>query len=219
MPGESDNGEPKTPKSELESLFDSAVAPMPTASTTYECSKCHKPCIEQCAECLGPMCENHRSPFDPTWCCNCLPDNTIVEEPLKNPEGNIVGGRHLIVEQTAYKTISKRIADMNDDELGNYIIRTKGEISLQNRAIDLKRINLNTAQMEQTQRVEIKRRKLSAARFAPVASRPKVVASQQSKKAASAASSQQEAIAFAMKKALEFLMDKTKTKAKPNETN
>lgn len=222
MPDDPINGAASQPPSdsELEKLFDDAIAPMPTASTRYKCAKCTNLTDEQCPGCQGPMCEDHRSPLSPDFCCTCYPDNTIVEEPLKNAEGTIVDGRHLIVQQSQFRTFAKTIWQMSDDELATYITKYTTEITLHSKTLEAMRCNLNTAKMEQLQRNEIKRRQLRATKFAPPA---------QAKAKPQAAKPQMKPLSQDMIRQLTEMLFKQqqararaaqeKNEAKPNETN
>lgn len=106
-------------------------------------------------------------------------------------------------------TISRSISEMSDDELARFISTCREEIALTVRALDFRRLNLGTAQMEQTQRAEIKRRELRLSKFQvkqQKAARPEGPLKQ----------ARSSTMADAMQKAIEYLMSKQQPKPNPN---
>lgn len=120
-----------------------------------------------CGLLICPMCW---SVLDPDFCRGCLNDKdaVIIEEPLKDVDGVVHEGRVLHPDpqarffQPRFGTLAKTLIEMTDDELYKYIEDYKNLVTQAERALDFRRVVLGSAQLEQAQRMDRKRRELRA---------------------------------------------------------
>lgn len=169
--------------SELELLIHEAEASAQRdnpASTNTERQQVSHPCQhtdtfpserKRCRTCGMLLCPMCWSPLDPEFCRDCLSDAdaTLIEERvIVDVEGVKHEGRVLHPDPQArfytpkFGTLAKTIAEMDDNELTDYIKRYQDLVRQAERALDFRRVVLGSSQLEQSQRNDVKRRALRA---------------------------------------------------------
>jgi hypothetical protein len=158
--------------SELEQLISEAERGAQTPVTDHP-KPCEHPADEKvtkCPTCLWSFCPDCASPLDPKYCRLCLPlaDGALTQEPLIDADGVTHTGRVMHPDPNArffqprFGTLAKTISEMQDPELEDYIHYYKDLVQQAERALDFRRVVLGSAQLEQAQRGDAKRRQLRA---------------------------------------------------------
>lgn len=175
MPNENE-GSPSTES--LDQLIAEAESQVNTPVTDHE-----RPCshvdgnynaagdntVQKCPTCLWDFCTDCQSILDPRYCRLCLReiDAELKELPLVDTEGHTIEhGRVLIPSPNApffqpkFGTLTRTISEMNDPELETFVKQYIELVRQAEKALDFRRVVLGSAQLEQAQRGDAKRRVL-----------------------------------------------------------
>lgn len=128
----------------------------------YADGGCSREAVEICATCHEPFCKVHASELDPAYCSDCLNESkaNFVREPLKDDEGVVHEGTHIIPQGPAFKTLAQRVVEMTDEQLRAHIEYWKNRAKWLENALEYARISLASSELELAEREESLRRKL-----------------------------------------------------------
>jgi hypothetical protein len=140
-------------------------------------SGCEGDIVGICVICREPFCDRHQSDADLESCSICTDFQTIEtqKDPLVDDEGVQHKGAVIHPIGYSYRTLMRRIVEMDDYQLEAHIVHVKQQVKEAGTVLEYRRIDLSSSQVELEERGVAKSKKLRIRGMEQLANGNKVV--------------------------------------------